>query len=145
MKRTVNRASVLIFTAGFLALGAGCENLLSPRGLIDAGAAVAGGVIGNKLSKGDLTTTALAAGGAGVGADLLQGAYSTQTKKQVQAGYDQGRSDSTKQLYWASQRLQAPAARGEGVNYSEYEIPIPEQTIDGVIYKPTTKVLRIAE
>lgn len=132
---------------GVLLLTAGCENMdLSSRGLVDAGAAAGAGAIANQLSGGDLATTAIAAGAAGVGADLLQGAYHANTTKQVAAGYDLGRSDATKQLYWASQRLQAPSASSEGkANYTDYEVPIPQQAIDGVIYKPTTKVLRINE
>lgn len=134
---------------GVLLLTAGCEDMnLSSRGLVDAGAAAGAGAIANQLSGGDLATTAIAAGAAGVGADLLQGVYHSNTKKQVEAGYDLGRSDATKQLYWASQRLQAPSATGsvEGkANYTDYEVQIPQQTIDGVTYKPTTKVLRINE
>ena len=30
-------------------------------------------------------------------------------------------------------------------NISLFEIPVPEQRIDGVILKPTTKILRIEE
>ena len=144
---TLLRRVMPVVGGGILLVTAGCENMdVSSRGLVDAGAAAGAGVIANQLSGGDLATTAIAAGAAGVGADLLQGAYHSNTKKQVEAGYDLGRSDATKQLYWASQRLQAPGASGEGkANYTDYEVPLPQQTIDGVTYKPTTKVLRINE
>ncbi|SRR6266404_3946552 len=123
----------------------GCTNgLFSSRGLIDAGAAAGGGFVANKLSHGNSVATVAAAGGSGVAADLVQGAIQSQAEKKLETGYNLGRSDATKQLYWATQRAQGGDENAKP-EYSEYQIPLPEQTIDGVIYQPTTKTLRISE
>jgi hypothetical protein len=60
-------------------------------------------------------------------------------------GYDKGRSDAVKQQYWLYVNQQKAQANELDGNIRLYEIPIPEQTIDGVILEPTTKYLRIEE
>ena len=61
-------------------------------------------------------------------------------------GFDKGRSDAVKQQYWVMINQQKAA---EGHEFDEpislFDIPVPEQQIDGVILKPTTKTLRIEE
>jgi len=51
-----------------------------------------------------------------------------------------------KQQYWVMINQQKAA---EGHEFDEpislFDIPVPEQQIDGVILKPTTKTLRIEE
>jgi hypothetical protein len=139
----MRRQDYLRVTCSSLLLLSGCTNgLFSSRGLIDAGAATGGGYVANKISHGNSIATVAAAGGSGVGADILQGAVKGETEKKLEAGYNLGRADATKQLYWATQRAQgSDEAKPQ---YSEYQIPLPEQTIDGVIYEPTTKTLRIS-
>jgi hypothetical protein len=75
--------------------------------------------------------------------ETLHYANSRQNDQSYQSGYDKGRSDAVKQQYWiyvAQQR----AANSEG-QVRLYEVQLPEQTIDGVTFKPTTKLLRIEE
>ena len=61
------------------------------------------------------------------------------------SGYNLGRSDAVKQQYWilVNQQKEKTEQNQENVRY--YEIPVPEQTIDGTILNPTTKLLRIEE
>ena len=59
-------------------------------------------------------------------------------------GYDKGRSDAVKQQYWLYVSMQKSKADSEG-HVRLYEVHLPEQVIDGVIFKPTTEFLRIEE
>ena len=68
------------------------------------------------------------------------------SKKAFAEGFDQGRSDAAKQQYWIMvNRQKAEEGKAFEENISLFDIPIPEQRIDGVILKPTTKTLRIEE
>ena len=58
-------------------------------------------------------------------------------------GYDQGRSDAVKQQYWLYVDLQRQGSRPANVRL--YEVRLPAQQIDGVLFKPSTKLLRIEE
>lgn len=117
----------------------GCS-LLRPATDIAAGAG--GGVLADELSHGNPAITAAGAAG---GVLLSEGGFylaSLQATNAYTAGYEKGRSDAVKQQYWIlvnQQRQQNSAPQ----NISLYAIPIPEQTVDGVILNPTTKYLRI--
>ena len=117
----------------------GCS-LLRPATDIAAGAG--GGVLADELSHGNPAITAAGAAG---GVLLSEGGFylaSLQATNAYTTGYEKGRSDAVKQQYWIlvnQQRQQNSAPQ----NISLYAIPIPEQTVDGVILNPTTKYLRI--
>lgn len=122
----------------------GCAG--TARIVTDTVAAGAGALIGSKLSKGNPLVTA-AGGGAGVLlGETLNYANDNNSKKAYASGFDKGRSDAVKQQYWVMVNQQKAA---EGHEFDEhislYDIPVPEQQIDGVILKPTTKILRIEE
>ena len=112
----------------------------------DTVAAGIGAFAGDKLGKGNPLFTA-----AGAGAGLLLGeglnyANDSHAKKAYAEGFDKGRSDAVKQQYWVLINQQkAEEGKAFEENISLFEIPVPEQRIDGVILKPTTKVLRIEE
>lgn len=113
------------------------------RTVTDIGAAAAGGYIGNELSDGDPIATAAGAAGGVIVSETLHYAARKQAEKAYANGYDKGRSDAVKQQYWlyvAQQR-----ARNREGQVRLYEVQLPEQTIDGVTFKPTTKYLRIEE
>jgi outer membrane lipoprotein SlyB len=113
------------------------------RPFADIGAAAAGGYIGNELSDGDPIATAAGAAAGVVASEALHYAAKKQSEKAYANGYDKGRSDAVKQQYWlyvAQQR-----ARNREGQVRLYEVQLPEQTIDGVTFKPTTKYLRIEE
>jgi hypothetical protein len=123
---------------------AGCAG--TTRVVTDTVAAGVGAFAGNKLGKGNPLITA-AGGAAGVlVAETLNYANDNNAKKAYASGFDKGRSDAVKQDYWVMVNQQKAA---EGHEFDEpvslYDIPVPEQQIDGVILKPTTKTLRIEE
>ena len=94
-----------------------------------------------------VTDVALGAGGAVGGVVLGEGlhyANSKQNDKSYQTGYDKGRSDAVKQQYWLYVSMQQARADNEG-RVRLYQVHLPEQTIDGVIFKPTTQFLRIEQ
>ena len=57
--------------------------------------------------------------------------------------YLHGRSDGVKQLYWNLQDQQRTKSTAE--SYQLYEVTIPEHWENGVLVKPTKRVLRIQE
>ena len=48
-----------------------------------------------------------------------------------------------KQQYWLQVNQQRAVPQQDDIRL--YAIPVPEQTLDGVVLKPTTKYLRIEE
>lgn len=118
----------------------GCS-LLRPATDIAAGAG--GGVLADELSHGNPAITAAGAAG---GVLLSEGGFylaDLQATNAYTAGYEKGRSDAVKQQYWIQIHQQQQRRNGSLDNVSLYAIPVPEQTIDGVILNPTTKYLRI--
>lgn len=75
------------------------------------GAAAAGG-IGYAASNGNLQTTAISGLGGAVGGGLLTSLFQAGAKKKKiedqQKGYNLGRSDTVKSLYWMARNLQKP-------------------------------------
>ena len=123
-------------------LVAGCAAV---RPVSDAALGAGGGLIANQLSHGNPGITAAGAAG---GVLLSEGAFylsGKQTDKAYVAGYEKGRSDAVKQQYWILVNQQKEKAEQNQENVRYYEIPVPEQTIDGAILNPTTKLLRIEE
>lgn len=126
--------------AGAAALLAGCA---ASRPIADTALGAGGAYLGYALSGG---SPLAAAAGAGGGVLLGEGAHylaKRQTGQAYAAGYDQGRSDAVKQQYWLYVGLQR--ARNSRGRVRLYEVHLPEQTIDGVTFKPTTQYLRIQE
>jgi hypothetical protein len=112
------------------------------RPVSDIAAGAGGGALANDLSHGNPGLTAAGAAG---GVLLSEGAFylaNQQATNAYLAGYQKGRSDAVKQQYWI-QVQQQQTQRTLPENVSLYAIPIPQQTIDGVILNPTTKYLRI--
>ena len=75
------------------------------------GAAAAGG-IGYAASNGNLQTTAISGLGGAAGGGLLTSLFQAGAKKkkieEQQKGYNLGRSDTVKSLYWMARNLQKP-------------------------------------
>jgi hypothetical protein len=133
--------SLLLTTCMLLAA---CEG--TTRVVTDAATTGAGALAANELSHGNpLITAAGGAGGLLVG-EALNYANDSNAKKAYASGFDKGRSDAVKQQYWVMVNQQKAA---EGHEFDEhislYDLPVPEQQIDGVILKPTVKTLRIEE
>jgi hypothetical protein len=118
----------------------GCA-MMRPASDIAAGAG--GGALANQLSDGNVGLTAAGAAG---GVLLSEGAFylaGLQATNAFIAGYEKGRSDAVKQQYWILVNQQQQQRNASSENVSLYAIPLPQQTVDGVILKPTTKYLRI--
>lgn len=122
----------------------GCAG--TTRVVTDTLGAGVGAVVGNKLGKGDPLITAAGAGAGVLLGEALNYANDNYARKAYAQGFDKGRSDAVKQQYWVMVNQQKAAeGRAFDENISLFEIPLPEQRIDGVILKPTTKILRIEE
>ena len=136
-------ATSLLMVAA-LTLFPGCAG--TTRVVTDTLGAGVGAVVGNKLGKGDPLITAAGAGAGVLLGEAVNYANDNHAKKAYAQGFDKGRSDAVKQQYWVMVNHQK-AAEGQAFdeNISLFEIPVPEQRIDGVILKPTTKILRIEE
>jgi hypothetical protein len=114
------------------------------RTATDVGLGAGGAAIGGALSKGNPYAIV---GGAAGGVLLGEGLHAANSKlnsQSYQTGYDKGRSDAVKQQYWLYVSLQQAKAGDDG-RVRLYPVRLPEQTIDGVIFQPTTQLLRIEE
>jgi len=130
--------SVLLITSAILF--AGCS---ATRTLTDVGLGAGGAALGGALSKNN---PAAIAGGAAGGVLLSEGlnyAAKSQASRAFLAGYNQGRSDAVKQQYWLYVDMQKQRNRRGHVRL--YPLQIPEQRLDGVLFQPAIKFLRIEE
>ena len=114
-----------------------------PIGDIALGAG--GGALASELSHGNAAITAAGAAGGVLVSEGLHYASQKQADHAYTNGYEKGRSDAVKQQYWILVNQQKAKAGQNQENVRYYEIPVPEQTIDGAILNPTTKLLRIEE
>jgi len=122
-----------------LCLLTGCA---ATRTISDAGFGAGGAALGGALSKNN---PAAIAGGAAGGVLISEGlhyAARSQAEKAYANGYDIGRSDAVKQQYWLYVSLQQQA-NNQHDHVRLYEVHLPEQIIDGVVFQPTTQFLRI--
>ena len=123
-----------------IALLTGCA---ATRTISDVGLGAGGAALAGAISHGNPAAIAGGAAGGVILSETLHYAAKTQAEKAFANGYDKGRSDAVKQQYWlyiAQQR-----ARNSEGQIRLYEVQLPEQTIDGVTFKPATKFLRIEE
>ncbi len=142
MKNSIHHLVRFIPLACVVCLFTGCAALT--RTTTDVALGAGGAAIGSVLSKGNpVAIVGGAAGGVLLG-EGLHYANSKQNDQSYQTGYDKGRSDAVKQQYWLYVSLQQARAGDEG-RVRLYQVQLPEQVIDGVIFKPTTQNLRIEE
>lgn len=120
----------------------GCS---TTRPISDVAMGAGGAALANELSNGDPAITAAGAAGGVLLSEGLHFASKKQSETAYANGYEKGRSDAVKQQYWVLINQQKPKPGDAESNVRLYEIPVPEQKIDGVILKPTTKYLRIEE
>ena len=128
---------ILTITLVFLT---GCA---ATRPIGDTAFGAGGAYLGHELSGGDPVATAAGAAGGVLLSEGLHYAARKQADKAYATGYDKGRSDAVKQQYWLYVDVQRVRGRTDRVRL--YEVRLPKQEIDGVIFKPTTKYLRIEE
>jgi outer membrane lipoprotein SlyB len=114
------------------------------RATTDVALGAGGAALGGELSHNNPYAIV---GGAVGGALLGEGVHYANSKlgdASYQTGYDKGRSDAVKQQYWLYVALQQAKA-GDNGRVRFYEVHLPEQVIDGVIFQPTTQFLRIEQ
>ena len=115
------------------------------RPIGDLAMGAGGAALASEFSHGNVAITAAGAAGGVLVSEGLHYASQKQAEKAYTAGYEKGRSDAVKQQYWILVNQQKEKAEQNQENVRYYEIPVPEQTIDGAILNPTTKLLRIEE
>lgn len=120
-----------------------CAGCAMTRPLSDAAFGGGAAFVANELTDGNPTAIAGAAAGGVLVSEGLHYAARKQADKAYVTGYEKGRSDAVKQQYWLYVSLQRSRNREDHVRL--YDIHLPEQQIDGVIFKPTMKQLRIEE
>ena len=130
----------LILLLAAICLLSGCA---STRPISDMAFGAGGAALANELSNGNPVAIAGGAAGGVLLSEGLHYAARREAGKAYQNGYDKGRSDAVKQQYWLYVDMQRVRNRTDSVRL--YEVRLPEQQIDGVTFKPTTKYLRIEE
>jgi ADP-ribosylglycohydrolase len=140
---TVMKTSLLILPLACAAcLFTGCAAVT--RTATDVGLGAGGAALGGELTHNNPYAIV---GGAAGGALLGEGLHAANGKlndASYQTGYDKGRSDAVKQQYWLYVSMQQAKA-GDNGHVRLYEVHLPEQVIDGVIFQPTTQFIRIEE
>ncbi len=121
----------------------GCAG--TTRIVTDTGLAALGGAAGNRLSDGNPLVTAAGAGAGVLLGETLNYANQNAANKARVEGYNKGRSDAVKQQYWVQVNQQKAAEGRTDERTTLFEIPLPEQEIDGAILQPTSRVLPIHE
>lgn len=128
---------------------ASCSSLTDAAGTAaGAGIGAAGsGAIGYAASGGNTMTTALSAIGGALGGGFLASLFQSNVKKkrleEEKKGYDLGRSDTAKSLYWVARSLQKPKEEPNEVRDQFLEAmqdPQPGSTINTVPYAVTLPV-----
>ena len=131
-----------ILLAGVVCLFTGCA--AATRTATDVGLGAGGAALGGVMSHNNpYAIVGGAAGGALLG-ETLHFANGKLNERSYHVGYDKGRSDAVKQQYWLYVSLQQTKADRDG-RVRLYPVHLPEQIIDGVIFQPTTQLLRIEE
>ena len=125
-----------------VSLFTGCAAVTRP--VTDVALGAGGAALGGELSHNNPMAIAGGAAGGVLLGEGLHYANSKQNDKSYQTGYDKGRSDAVKQQYWLYVSMQEAKAGNQG-RVRLYQVHLPEQVIDGVIFKPTTENLRIEE
>ena len=123
-----------------LGLFTGCAAVT--RTATDVGLSAGGAALGGELSHNNpYAIVGGAVGGALLG-ETLHFANDKLNQQSYHVGYDLGRSDAVKQQYWLYVSMQQ-SANNHRDHVRLYEVHLPEQIIDGVIFQPTTQFLRI--
>jgi uncharacterized protein YcfJ len=124
--------------SGFLVLLSlaftGCAQLERP--LTDAALAAGGAAVGNQIGHGDPLATA---GGAAAGVLVGEGIHAWKTRREQSAyrqGFEKGRSDGIKQLYWNLQ------AQHRNPPDQRFEVTVPEHQDGGVLFNETKQTIQ---
>ena len=138
--KSISLSLKMLLCLAVTGLFAGCSAM---RPIDDAALGAGGAYLGNELSHGNAAATVAGAAGGVLISEGLHYATKSQADKAFTSGYDKGKSDAVKQQYWLYVSMQHQ--RNEAGSVRLYPVQLPEQRIDGVIFQPSTKYLRIEE
>lgn len=134
-----------IVTACVLGLGVLALSGCSTAGGMasDIGLAGTGGVLGYKLSNGNVGVAAAGAAGGYLASKLAQSEVKKALNEAEQQGYDRAMNQAVKQQYWIIQNQQrAQEARAES-SARLVPVELPETKVNGVILNPTVEYIRV--
>lgn len=126
------------------------DNLLSNNNNNNNNAAAGGGAAAGGNNNGNgllddnqgLITGAVAGYAAGAITDAMA---KNEVRQRYLDGYNKGRSDAIKDLYWVKRDAERPNA-DSAVQRRYYEVPVPEHvTTDGVLIEPRKVVIEVVE
>ena len=120
----------------------------SASGLLAPALGLGGGLAGLYATEDeDIGTQLAATGAAAAGAFLLgqfiENDFKEEKAKEYRAGYDLGRANSIKELYWLTQQLHR-AQDGDQPQMQMYELPV-QYPADGAKYVPDTVYLPVVK
>ena len=137
-------------TAGSLFCGCSATQIAQAKAssLLAPALGLGGALAGSYAAKDEDDGTRLAATGAAVAGAFLLGqfienGFKEEKAKEYKAGYDLGRSNSTKELYWLYQKMHQ-AEDGETQKSRIYELPV-QYPNNGVKYIPDTVSISVTE
>lgn len=85
-----------------------------------------------------------AAAGYAAGA-ITEAMAKNEARQKYLDGYNKGRSDAIKELYWVKRDAERPGSDGN-VQRRYYEVPVPEHiTTDGVLVEPRKVIIEVVE
>ena len=90
-----------------------------------------------------LAATGAAAAGAFLLGQFIENDFKEEKAKEYRAGYDLGRANSIKELYWLTQQLHR-AQDGDQPQMQMYELPV-QYPADGAKYVPDTVYLPVVK
>jgi hypothetical protein len=124
------------------------DNLLSNNNNNNNAGAAAGAAAGGNNGGGflednqGLVTGAVAGYAAGAITDAMA---KNEVRQRYLDGYNKGRSDAIKDLYWVKRDAERPNS-DSAVQRRYYEVPVPEHvTTDGVLIEPRKVVIEVVE
>lgn len=109
-------------------------------------AAGAAGNVSNNNSFLDDNQGLITGAAAGYAAGAITDAMAKQEVRQKYLdGYNKGRSDAIKELYWVKRDAERPSSEAN-VQRRYYEVPVPEHiTTDGVLVEPRKVTIEVVE
>lgn len=128
----------------FLVALTGCE--ATQHAAIDAGAAGTGAAIGYEVDKKSPVGAAIGGAGGLLVGEAVNYGISSQKKTQYQEGYNKGRSDEVKALYWAQRAAHQPTEEDGQLRRKLVEIPVDEsRASDGTLIEEHHRVIEVVE
>jgi hypothetical protein len=142
--------TVVVSSSVVLLTGSGCYSArsTSSRTIGDTIAAASGAALGYVASDGNKIATVGGAAAGVVAKRYADDVLDKEEQKKLQAAYDAAHAQATRELYDATQHLQAEStAEASAPSEDAVYLPtqIPERKVNGVILDSTTEYIRISD